>query len=61
MAAVAAFTAGEFTGDIFSPQRLRKSPANVEWPRVLVNEALESYELMALQQLGACSQVAGGG
>ncbi len=52
----AAFTAGEFTGDIFSPQRLRKIPANVEWPRVLVNEALERYDQMALQQLGACSR-----
>ncbi|TFG70108.1 MAG: hypothetical protein E4H27_06385, partial [Anaerolineales bacterium] len=50
------FTAGQYTGDVFTPRRLRKSPAKVEWPRVLVNEALESYDQMALQQLGACSK-----
>ncbi|MDF1516015.1 MAG: uroporphyrinogen decarboxylase family protein [Anaerolineae bacterium] len=50
------FTTGDFTGDIFSPRRLKKLPPSIPWPRVLVNEALESYEMMALQQLGACSR-----
>jgi hypothetical protein len=52
----ALFTAGRFTGVIFTPHRLRKAPARVTWPNVLVNDALESYEMMALQQLGHCSK-----
>ena len=50
------FTKGEFKGDIFTPRRLLQAPAKIEWPRVLVNEALDSYEMMAMQQLGSCSR-----
>jgi len=50
-----AFTDGAFGGAIFSPKRARRSPPGVAWPRVSVNAALEDYDLMALQQLGACS------
>lgn len=50
------FVNGEFSGDIFSPKRGRQAPAGLEWPHVPVNMALASYEQMALQQLGACSQ-----
>ncbi len=49
------FVEGGFQGDIFSPARAEPSPPGITWPHVLVNEALESYEAMALQQLGACS------
>jgi len=49
------FTDGEFDGAIFSPQRARHSLPGVAWPRVSVNAALEDYDLMALQQLRACS------
>ena len=51
-----AFCDGEFEGAIFSPRRQRIAPAGLEWPHVLVNEALADYERMALQQLGPCSQ-----
>ena len=50
------FTEGRYTGDIFTPHRMRPSRAGLEWPHVLVNQAVESYEMMALQQLGACSR-----
>lgn len=51
-----AFTEGRYTGDIFSPKRLRPCRPGLAWPYVLVNQAVESYEMMALQQLGACSR-----
>lgn len=50
-----AFVDGDFGGAIFSPQRARRSLPGVEWPHVSVNVALEDDDLMALQQLGACS------
>ncbi len=50
------FVNGDFEGAIFAPRRARPAPPDLEWPHVPVNDALESYELMALQQLGACSQ-----
>ncbi len=42
--------------EIFSPKRPRPSPPLVEWPHVLVNDALEGCEAMALQQLEMCSK-----
>ncbi len=50
-----AFADGEFGGAIFSPRRARRSLPGVAWPHVSVNAALEDDDLMALQQLGACS------
>ena len=51
-----AFTAGTWSGDgIFSPRRERQSPTRLAWPAVRVNEALDDYDRMLLQQLGACS------
>ena len=50
------FLEGSFQGDIFLPRRLHSAPPNVTWPQVLVNEALESFEQMALQQLRVCSE-----
>jgi hypothetical protein len=50
-----AFAGGEFEGDIFLPRRVRVAPAKVAWPHVPVNDALDSYEAMALQQLSGCS------
>jgi len=49
------FVGGKFTGEIFSPRRVRVAPAKLVWPHVPVNDALDSYEAMALQQLGGCS------
>ena len=50
------FAEGRFSGDIFSPRRRRTAPPAVEWPRVLVNDAMEDFDAMALQQLRACSE-----
>jgi len=49
------FADGNFLGKIFSPHRAKATPAMIEWPRVLVNDALEDIELMILQQLSTCS------
>ncbi len=50
------FADGRCTEEIFSPRRPRPSPPSVEWPHVLVNDALEEFEAMALQQLELCSK-----
>jgi hypothetical protein len=50
------FVEGKYEGEIFSPRRTQASPAGLEWPHVPINDALDDMELMALQQLGACSQ-----
>jgi hypothetical protein len=52
----AQFAQGKHEGAIFSPTRTRTSPPGLAWPHVPVNDALDDMELMALQQLGACSQ-----
>jgi hypothetical protein len=57
----AAFSDGRFSGDIFSPRRTAQSPARVEWPSVRVNESLEDFDKMALQQLGDCSRMVASG
>jgi hypothetical protein len=50
------FADGRHGEEIFSPKRPRPSPPSVEWPQVLVNDALEDCEAMALQQLEMCSK-----
>ncbi len=50
------FADGRHGEEIFSPKRPRPSPPLVEWPHVLVNDALEDCEAMALQQLEMCSK-----
>ncbi|MFH1571570.1 MAG: hypothetical protein ABIL09_26505 [Gemmatimonadota bacterium] len=56
MAQWTAFAEGRWSGDaIFSPRRPRPSPPGLEWPHVLVDDTLDSFELMALQQLEGCS------
>lgn len=50
-----AFTEDRFRGDLFVPRRQRRAPPCVSWPAVRVNEALEDYDRMLLQQLGGCS------
>jgi len=50
------FTKDRFDGDIFSPRRSELSPPGIEWPQVSINAALEDFDMMALQQYGACSE-----
>jgi hypothetical protein len=42
-------------GKLFLPARGVKKKESIEWPFISVNEALQDYEKMALQQLKACS------
>lgn len=55
------FADGEFQGSIFSPRRARSASPGLPWPHVPVNDALENYESMALQQLRLCSQALAAG
>jgi hypothetical protein len=50
-----AFSAGRFSGPIFSPRRSAPCPPRIEWPRIRVNAALADFDALALQQLGGCS------
>jgi hypothetical protein len=50
-----AFLERKVTAGFFSPHRTNPSPPDVEWPEISVNEALDSPENMALQQLSECS------
>jgi hypothetical protein len=50
------FASGEFNEPIFSPFRTAQAPPSIEWPHVLVNDALTDFEAMALQQLEQCSK-----
>ena len=49
------FTAGQFRGDLFLPRRAKLAPAGLPWPAVRVNEALEDFDRMLLQQLAGFS------
>lgn len=49
------FIEGRFSGSIFSPRRIGKSPSKVAWPSVSVNRAQTDLDAMVLQQYGACS------
>ncbi len=55
------FTEGRFghqrPGEIFSPRRQKTSAPGIEWPSVSVNEALDDFDKMALQQFSSCSQM----
>ena len=50
------FADGGLGGGVFSPKRPALKPPGLAWPHVLVNEALDDFEKMALQQLELCSQ-----
>lgn len=49
------FCRDECPDEVFSPRRAQRRPARVEWPKVLVNEALDDMDKMVLQQLAGCS------
>lgn len=51
-----AFADGRAGQDVFSPRRRRVSLPSVEWPHVLVNDALKEPEAMVVQQLEMCSK-----
>lgn len=49
------FADGKCREDVFVPRRKKAEPS-IPWPHVMINDALESYDLMILQQLTACSE-----
>ena len=55
------FSADRCSEGYFAPRRSRPNPPRTAWPQVSVNEALEDFDLMALQQFGACSALLGAG
>ena len=57
------FARGGITSGYFSPKRNIKKPALIDWPRIMINDAIEDYELMILSQLKMCSDIlaSGGG
>lgn len=58
-----ALARGEFTGDLFDPPRTMPRPAGLAWPHATINQGLDNFESMVLQQLGECSAMltSGGG
>lgn len=55
------FIEGRFKGDIFKPYRDKKVSPLIDWPKISVNDTLENYDLMALQQLKMCSDMLASG
>lgn len=56
------FLDGRFAGAVFTPERLRAVPPAIEWPEVHINDALEDFDQMLLQQYKFCSdRLAGSG
>jgi hypothetical protein len=51
-----AFADGRLDDGVFSPRRPKPSPPGVQWPHVLVNDALKDREAMVVQQLEMCSK-----
>jgi hypothetical protein len=50
------FADNRFQGEVFVPARRKAAPPKVAWPKVLINDALENYDLMALAQFADCSR-----
>lgn len=49
------FYEGRFNGDMFRPKRIKSLPSEVKWPDVRINETLDDFDKMALQQFRTCS------
>lgn len=49
------FLDGEVKTGTFSPKRSKPSIPKLEWPEVRINEALEDFDKMAIQQYKLCS------
>ncbi len=51
------FLGGCFPEPCFRPRRRSAAPARIEWPVILINQALKDPELMLLRELAAASAV----
>jgi hypothetical protein len=49
------FADGENNSSIFYARRPYSIPSKIQWPEVLINETLDNFDKMALQQFGMCS------
>ncbi|MBN1901103.1 hypothetical protein JW926_07240 [Candidatus Sumerlaeota bacterium] len=49
------FLDGKVNSPFFSPRRKILSPPSFPWRAVLINEAIDDFDLMALQQISECS------
>jgi hypothetical protein len=54
-----AFSEGRTSSDVFLPRRQNLFPSDLEWPAIRVNEALDDYTKMAMQQLRSNSLLLG--
>lgn len=55
------FLDGQWPEPLFAPRRAQTSAPGLAWPAIAVNDALDDFDRMALQQFGGCSvQLAGG-
>ncbi|MFP4379928.1 MAG: hypothetical protein ACLFUS_05430 [Candidatus Sumerlaeia bacterium] len=51
------FIDGEHIDRYFDPERKQASEFKLEWPKVSVNETLEDYDMMALQQYAGVADI----
>jgi hypothetical protein len=49
------FIHGRTTTELFKPVRRKPSPARFEWPAIRVNDFIDDYDLMLVNQLHSCS------
>jgi len=61
MADYRTFLDGNWPEPLFTPQRPAPAPAGIGWPAVHINETLDDFSSMALQQFGACSNILASG
>ena len=55
------FLENRFEGEIFSPQRPQPSEPKTDWPDININDAIEDYDLMILDQLRLVSDTLSSG
>lgn len=55
------FLNGKWPENVFRPRRRKASAPALEWPQIMINDALEDMELMLLRELAAESAKLGGG
>ena len=51
------FSDGKCTDGIFSPKRRTSAAPTIEWPEININDAIEDFEIMALDQFRQCSRM----
>ncbi len=56
-----AFLEDRHANAIFSPRRPQYAPPGIEWPDININDALNDFEVMALQQFKTCSDMLANG